>query len=171
MAVSDLMARTSITLVDSEHGTEALAVDFVKTLLATAGSQRVVYLRGDLGAGKSVFARCLLRALGVTETIKSPTYTLVEPYSVEPPIAGIAQAAHLDLYRLVDPEELYFIGFDDVLLNAELILIEWPEKALGQLPTATHEVIFSYSSKIDAPDATLGASSARQVTITENCAI
>ncbi len=131
--------------VVTEAETQAAAVSFVQALQAINSWPVVVFLNGDLGAGKSVFARAMLQALGVNEVIKSPTYTLVEQYTVpELKLAGQGQAAHLDLYRLADPEELYFIGFDDLVNTCDLMLIEWPEKGAGQLPKPTHDVIIEY---------------------------
>lgn len=89
----------------------------------------VLHLHGDLGAGKSTLARGLLRALGVTGPIRSPTYTLVERY----PLAE-GEALHLDLYRIGDPGELEYLGLDEA--DARLWLIEWPERSGPALPAA-----------------------------------
>ena len=91
-------------------------------------AQAVVELHGDLGAGKSTLARAMLRALGVTGTIRSPTYTLVEQY----PLAAGGLALHLDLYRIGAPGELEFLGLDADEIR--LWLVEWPERGQGALP-------------------------------------
>lgn len=117
--------------LDTADATEALAKRLAQTLPARA----VLYLHGNLGAGKSTLARGLLRALGVTGTIRSPTYTLVEPYPL-PENAGLA--LHLDLYRIGDPGELEFLGLDPS--EARLWLVEWPERGAGALPEADLEV-------------------------------
>ena len=99
--------------------------------LTTQLDSGVVYLRGDLGAGKTTLVRGYLRALGYEGSVKSPTYTLVEPYEIND-----FSIAHLDLYRVVDPVELEYIGIEDVLRDVSLTFIEWPEKGEGYLPTA-----------------------------------
>jgi tRNA threonylcarbamoyladenosine biosynthesis protein TsaE len=100
-----------------------------EALAATRPSRAVVFLQGDLGAGKSTLARAWLRALGVTGAIKSPTYALVERY----PVPG-GEAAHLDLYRLAAAAELDFLGLDELAAEATLWLVEWPERGAGSLP-------------------------------------
>jgi tRNA threonylcarbamoyladenosine biosynthesis protein TsaE len=100
-----------------------------RELAARVGAGGVIHLRGDLGAGKTTFARALLSALGVGERIKSPTYSLIESYEV----AGIA-VHHLDLYRIADPGELEWLGLADLAVGRYLILIEWPERAGEALP-------------------------------------
>lgn len=115
-----------LTLPDPA-ATEMLA----QVLATTRPVPAVVYLQGDLGAGKSTLARALLRALGVSGAIKSPTYTLVERY----PLAD-GEAAHLDLYRIADGAELDFLGLDELAAEAGLWLVEWPERGGGALPAA-----------------------------------
>ena len=97
-------------------------------LATTRPPQALVELQGDLGAGKSTTARALLRALGVTGAIRSPTYTLVERY----PLADGSEAWHMDLYRIGGAGELDFLGLDDDA--ASLWLVEWPERGAGALP-------------------------------------
>ena len=112
-------------LADTE-ATEALG----RLLASTRPSPAVVYLRGDLGAGKSTLARAMLRALGVQGAIRSPTYTLVERY----PLADGGDALHLDLYRIGNAGELEFLGLHDA--DPALWLVEWPERGIGALPQA-----------------------------------
>ena len=115
------------------EATDALAAMFALARPASA----IVHLQGDLGAGKSSFARAFLRALGVRGAIRSPTYTLVERY----PLAEGAEALHLDLYRIGDPGELEFLGIEPDL--AALWLIEWPERGTGALPAPDLHVALS----------------------------
>ena len=108
--------------------TEALGA----ALAATRPAHAVVHLHGDLGAGKSTLARALLRTLGVRGAIRSPTYTLIEPYRLD----GGDEAVHLDLYRIATADELEFLGLDDLAAQAALWLVEWPERGGKALPQA-----------------------------------
>ena len=100
-----------------------------------ASANMLVLLHGDLGAGKTTLVRHLLRALGVQGRIKSPTFAVVEPYSVP----GLAMW-HFDFYRFTDPREWEDSGFRDLFTSKGLKLVEWPEKAAGVLPVADWEV-------------------------------
>jgi tRNA threonylcarbamoyladenosine biosynthesis protein TsaE len=99
----------------------------------------VVFLLGDLGAGKTTFTQMFLKASGVNEPVKSPTYTLFETYQVANQVY-----VHMDLYRLSDPEELYFMGIEDLLNGSDILLVEWPKKGLGVLPAADWTLNFEY---------------------------
>ena len=105
--------------------TEAFGAELFKSV----PSKCLLFLYGDLGAGKTTLVRGFLRAAGYTGVVKSPTYTLVEEYTV-----GARKLFHFDLYRVVDPEELEWIGIRDYLEQDCVCFIEWPDKGKGFLP-------------------------------------
>lgn len=125
-------SRISIELSD-ESATLALA----QRLAAQLKPGMVIYLHGDLGAGKTTLVRGILNALGYGGRVKSPTYTLVEPYQ-----AGGLDLRHFDLYRMNDEEEWEAAGFRDEFNGRNIFFIEWPEKALGLIPEADVAIDF-----------------------------
>ncbi len=110
---------------------EAATIAFGQHLAKAFDSKCLLTLSGNLGSGKTTLSRGLIQSYGHSGAVKSPTYTLVEPYEI-----GDKRIYHFDLYRMEDPEELEFIGLWDYLTEEALIIIEWPEKAFGVLPPA-----------------------------------
>lgn len=111
--------------VADEAAVQRLAAEFARAVEPPA----VIYLRGDLGAGKTTFARAYIHALGYEGYVKSPSYGLLEIYRV-----GAVSVLHLDLYRIEDPEELEYLAIRDQFDERTVLLVEWPDRGAGFLP-------------------------------------
>jgi tRNA threonylcarbamoyladenosine biosynthesis protein TsaE len=129
-----------LNLPDST-ATEAFGRALARSFPAVS-SNAVLHLRGELGSGKTTCARSLLQALGVTATVRSPTYTLLDTYSV-----AALTLVHVDLYRVQSSEEVEELGLRDLIGPDCLMLIEWPEKGGIAVPRPDLSIQFSYAGE------------------------
>lgn len=132
------MATVSAIILATPQATEALGAGLAGAVAAGC----ILYLQGDLGAGKTTLVRGFLRARGYEGMVKSPTYTLLEPYTIDD-----IPLFHMDLYRLADPDELEFIGLRDLLSEQAILLVEWPERGQGVLPEPDLVVVLNYGQR------------------------
>lgn len=110
-----------------------------RALLGTSGKAFIVAIQGELGAGKTTLVGGVLSAFGVSGAVRSPTYTLIEPYET-----AQRQVFHMDLYRLADPQEVEALGLRDLLTEEAILLIEWPERGTGVVPAADLAISIGY---------------------------
>ena len=128
---------------------EAATVDFGAVLAKVIQPNLTIYLHGDLGAGKTTLVRGLLHAMGHVGKVKSPTYTLVEPYVIETNVKARYHFYHFDLYRFNDDEEWETAGFRDYFNAESICIIEWPEKAERVLPTPDLNISFTIKPSVN----------------------
>lgn len=131
-----------------------------KSLAPKLGAGDTITLSGDLGAGKSTFCRALIRSMGVTEDIPSPTFTLVQTYETENAVLW-----HCDLYRLHDAAEIAELGLDEAFQSA-ITLIEWPERAETRLPPGRLRLILGFTADTEARNLKIEGDSAWQSRLT-----
>ena len=139
-------------IVTSAEEMEALGASIAQQISQNLDSAAVVYLRGDLGAGKTTLVRGALTALGHEGLVKSPTFTLVESYSLPP-----YEIYHFDLYRISDPEELDYIGIREFCNKQTICFIEWPDQGKPMVPKPTLEISIEYHEQGRLVDTTTPA--------------
>lgn len=142
-----------VTILSNESETLTAGHEFAHFLIDSKKTDSIIFLLGDLGAGKTTFTKGLLDGLGYEGSVKSPTYTLLEPYEL-----NLGKVFHFDLYRINDPQELDFLGFDEILDGPGLKLIEWADRALTWLPSPRFCLFFDYQESEttdDSPGRTL----------------
>ena len=135
-SVTDMMAGEVVFA--TEQDLEDLANKFARNIPRPL----IVWLEGDLGAGKTTFARGLIHALGYKGRVKSPTYGLLEHYQLE-----TLTVLHMDLYRISDPGELEYLGIEDLLDTRTILLIEWPDRGASWLPEPDFVLKFGYQGE------------------------
>lgn len=130
---------------------EAETKEFAEQIAQTLQKGQILCLDGEMGVGKTIFAKGLCKALGVTEHVSSPTFTLVNEYEGKD-----CPVYHFDLYRIEEPEELYAIGFEEFVDGHAIVIIEWPERAGELLPLRRTEILLERAGEED-----------RQITVKE----
>lgn len=123
---------------------EAETKELAKTLAESLQKGQILCLDGEMGVGKTIFAKGLCEALGVTEHVSSPTFTLVNEYE-----GRNCPVYHFDLYRIEEPEELFAIGFEEFIDGRAIVLIEWPERAGELLPDGRMEILLERAGEED----------------------
>jgi len=129
-------------LLASAEATTAAGTELADALRGSQADRAVIYLRGELGAGKTTFARGFLQGMGHAGRVPSPTYTLVEPYDL-----GSWQVLHIDLYRLADPGEVEELALSDLYASGVVMLIEWPERGAGCIEPADAELALAIAGE------------------------
>lgn len=115
--------------------------DFAKQFSQQLQAGDVVFFHGDLGSGKTTLIQLLIKNLGFNGRVKSPTYNLYDSYE----LANMS-VFHMDLYRMTSPEEIFYLGMEEIFTPKNLVLIEWPEKGEGVLPEPDFEIFLEIQS-------------------------
>ncbi|MBV1872444.1 MAG: tRNA (adenosine(37)-N6)-threonylcarbamoyltransferase complex ATPase subunit type 1 TsaE [Gammaproteobacteria bacterium] len=126
--------KITVTLADDTE-----TISWGSKIALTLQKGGIVYLQGELGAGKTTLCRGILRAYGHAGAVKSPTYTIIEPYELE-----CVNVYHFDLYRMLDPEEWEYLGVDDYFSPENVCLVEWPDKGRDYLPACDVSITLEY---------------------------
>ena len=148
--IREFLVSEVVLQLDEPEATRELGARLGRELLSTQSATPVVVsLSGELGAGKTTFVGGLLRAMGVTGAIRSPTYTLIEPYERLGP-AGDRDVYHLDLYRLESPRDLEMLALRDLLQPGSTLLTEWAERGNGALPASDLVLTLRYPPGVNA---------------------
>jgi len=147
----------SLALADAA-ATEAAGAALAAAVLTRPPAVTCVFLRGDLGAGKTTFARGFVQGCGHSGRVPSPTYTLVEPYECKH-----LRIWHLDLYRLADGAEMAYLGMDEMLSDPGVLLIEWPERAIDYLPNNDLNISLEVDSSCRRLLASAGSEAGRNI--------
>jgi len=171
------MAQNSFTQhcrqeADTAALAQKLALSLSHLFQANPSTHLNISLEGDLGAGKTAFARHLIQALGYEGRVKSPTYTLCEPYPIHLKDENLSNAAsitahHFDLYRMRDPLEWQEAGFAEHFDEPGFCLVEWPEKAEGTLPAFDVAIHLMAGGDEHSRDISLQANSSQGITVLE----
>jgi len=146
----------------NEAATEQLGAAFAKKI----SPGFILFLKGELGSGKTTFVRGFLRGLGYEKNVKSPTYTLIEEYDF-----SHFEVYHFDLYRVLEAEELTYIGIEDYFHPKSIVLIEWPEHGQGVLPPPSLTLEFKTIPKKEGREVTIEAFSPSSQTLIESLSL
>jgi tRNA threonylcarbamoyladenosine biosynthesis protein TsaE len=147
MATADPITRTLHTLEDTQHEAEKFIAALPAVSSGDAPSATLVTLSGELGAGKTTFVQSLAKALGITDTVNSPTFVIEKIYSIPPssPPKQFQRLVHIDAYRLKSVGDLNVLGFGEVMSHAgTLVVLEWPEQVVGIAEQATVRILLEH---------------------------
>jgi tRNA threonylcarbamoyladenosine biosynthesis protein TsaE len=155
---------TTSLRIESAEQMRALGAQLSSAVASIGASVCVIALEGELGVGKTTLVRGFIQALGIEGPVRSPTYTLIEPYELNG-----RRIFHLDLYRLTQPSEVEQLGLRDLLEDGAVLLIEWPQRGVGHIPAADLAVRIQYGSAEGTRSVSLQANSAVGFDVAQAC--